>query len=236
MQTYVVNLDSATARWEAMEKQLSALELPYARISALDGRKLSSKERRQLSSRFRFFLRHARRQQSSELGCALSHRRVYEQMAKDHVSHALVLEDDAVIDANRLAEAMKCFEDVDPAQPKVYLLAARHAAHIPKEGLHRIQRPAVCAMAYLITASAAARIQKANTPAFTLADDWAGWQGYGVEVFWLTPFAVSESGADSQIVWQAPGRANWKWYRALWKLRHKFGGKLERLLFPRPKF
>lgn len=236
MQTYVVNLDSATTRWEAMEKQLSALGLPYTRIRAVDGRKLSPEEFRRLSNRFRFFLLNARRLQPCELGCALSHQRVYDRMAQDGIARALILEDDAVIDGERLAEAIKRFEGVDPELPQIYLLAARHADHIPKEGLHRIKGPASCAMAYLITASAAKRIREVNTPVFTLSDAWPIWQAYGIEASWLTPFAVSESGVDSQITWQTPSRARWKWYRALWHIRHRLGGKLERLLFPRPKF
>lgn len=234
MEIYVINLVSARERFAALSRQLSAAGYAFTRLAATDGRTLPSREARRLSARLRFFLLNGRRLQPPELGCALSHRRVYEMMAASGISRALVLEDDAVIDGPRLAAALKDFETVDPAEPRIHLLAARYREQIPAEGVHRIQGPAAFATAYLITAAAAARIREANTPVFALADAWPVWETYGVKVYWQTPFAVSESGASSQIQWRKPRRAEWAWYRALWHLRLHLGRTLERILFPRP--
>lgn len=233
MEVYVINLARATERWTRLSTRLTALAIPHTRVEAVDGAVLTPREIRASADRIRFFLLHARRLQPAELGCALSHQRAYAQLAADGAGRALILEDDAAVDPARLAEAVSAFHAIDPARPRIHLLAARHREQIPAEGLHRIQGSAACATAYLITAAAAARLRAANTPVFTLADDWQTWSQYGIEIFWQTPFAVSECGAASQIGWERPARARWRWYRALWTLRHRLGGRVERLLYPR---
>lgn len=233
MRTCVINLARASERLARISAHLASLGITPERVDAVDGSVLTPRDIRAAADRLRFHLLHTRRLQPAELGCALSHRRVYEQLIADGTPRALILEDDAVLHPERLAAAIAGFEEIDPAEPRIHLLAARHRDHIPAEGLHPIRPPAAFATAYLITAAAAARLRAANTPVFTLADDWLTWSQYGINIFWVTPFAATESGAASQIDWKRPARARWRWYRALWHLRRRIGRRVERLLYPR---
>lgn len=235
MRTYVINLPRATARWERISAHLTALGIPYERIEAVEGAVLSPREIRAAANRVRFRLLHARRLQPAELGCALSHQRAYAQLAADGAGRALILEDDAAVDPARLAEAVADFETIDPAVLRIHLLSSRKTEGLPAAGTHPVDDRAMCATAYLITAAAAARLRRVNMPVFTLADDWRVWKSYGIAVFRVTPFAVTECGAESQIAWKRPLRARWRWYRALWRLRHWIGGKIDPFLFPRKR-
>jgi len=94
---FIINLDSATARWHTISQALAKQSIPHTRFPAIDGKNLSQAEIAKYTNlpQRTFTLTH------SIIGCALSH---YEAMRmarpSQHCSdHAwlLILEDDAVI-------------------------------------------------------------------------------------------------------------------------------------------
>lgn len=102
---FYINLDSRTDRHENIEKQLSALGLKAQRISASVGRELT-KEQMSFVNFEDFYCLMKRPISSGEIGCALSHRRVWHSIVEQDINYALILEDDVTID-KRLIELLK---------------------------------------------------------------------------------------------------------------------------------
>lgn len=89
---FVINLDSATARLEKITRELHARGIGFERIAAVDGRRLADPG--QFVSPFSRLISPAGLL-PQEIGCWLSHRKVWERIAADRIPLALVLEDDA---------------------------------------------------------------------------------------------------------------------------------------------
>ncbi len=93
---YVINMDGARERWQLMEGQLDALGLPYERFAAIDGKALGGTHPDFSALSYR--LMHGRRFIPGEIGCYLSHVGALKAFLASGHDHALVLEDDVVID------------------------------------------------------------------------------------------------------------------------------------------
>lgn len=93
MKVYLVNMDRSTDRLEIMLKRLSALELDFERVSAVDGSKLKDAEKSCVNSpnwRYPYCLT------PGEVGCFLSHKKCWQKLVDSGDDWALVLEDDSV--------------------------------------------------------------------------------------------------------------------------------------------
>src|SRR3954447_23246954 len=94
MRAYVINLPRSVARRASIANELAALSIPHEFIEAVDGREMTAGERAAMVDE-------ARAAQSphwltpGQIGCSLSHLRVYERIAAGDEPVALVLEDDA---------------------------------------------------------------------------------------------------------------------------------------------
>lgn len=95
MKIYIVNLEKDIERKASIKAQLDALNLDYQFISAVYGKALSQEEIAQLSPDFE-----KTRLTLPELGCALSHLKVYREIIKNNDEIALILEDDVKLHHN----------------------------------------------------------------------------------------------------------------------------------------
>ncbi|MGB2739694.1 MAG: glycosyltransferase family 25 protein [Cognaticolwellia sp.] len=99
---YVVNLDCAETRMQSMDQQLSNLGVSYQRISAVKGIDLSANEIEKVYSsklnqkNFRYNL------SLGEIGCYMSHRKIWQKMVEQNIEFAVILEDDLVVNENFL--------------------------------------------------------------------------------------------------------------------------------------
>lgn len=95
MKIYIVNLEKDVERKASIKAQLDDLNLDYEFISAVYGKNLTQEEISHLSPDF---------EKTSltlpELGCALSHVKVYKQIIKNNDDIALILEDDVKLNKN----------------------------------------------------------------------------------------------------------------------------------------
>src|SRR5262245_35182096 len=96
MKIFCINLERATERRRFMEEQFSNFNLDVEFIKAVDGRELSDEDFRHVTDE------NAVRASPywltpGAIGCALSHRLVYEKMMKAGIAHAMVLEDDVIL-------------------------------------------------------------------------------------------------------------------------------------------
>lgn len=234
MKTYLINLSRATERLRKTDAHLRTVGIMYERVDAVDGQTLTPVQRRTYCNTLRFFILHARRPQPTEIGCALSHQAVYSRMAQNGIPLALILEDDARLDPERLADSLlRIKADNHPDTPQAWLLCKGHAPtpDVKSPALIPTTPFASCAEAYVINLAGAKLLRRLNGRIQTLADNWGRWTACGLRVKWAVPFACGLTDLPSQIDWDVPRRARWRWYRALWRLRHTIGRHLDRLLY-----
>lgn len=94
---FVINLDESKDRWLDSQKQLTGIK--FERVQAVDGGALD------VIQKHKHFSHRLNRQQyhkvltTGEIGCYLSHRKVWEKIVDDNLDFAIVLEDDFILNA-----------------------------------------------------------------------------------------------------------------------------------------
>jgi len=96
LQTWVINLDRAPDRLARISAQLQRLQLPFARLAAVDARALTAEQRRLLDEPG-YRRKHGMTPVLGELGCYLSHVEVMRRFLAGTAEFALVLEDDVML-------------------------------------------------------------------------------------------------------------------------------------------
>ena len=110
MQAYLINLDRSPERFHFFEKQASAAGIEFERISAVDGRQLSSAElAAAVAAKFEFQPINA-----GEIGLFMSHKRAWEKLVASGAPHATVFEDDVVLSPSIRSD----FAAIDAGKPE----------------------------------------------------------------------------------------------------------------------
>lgn len=107
---YVVNLKRAADRRQLMSEQLDKYGVDYEIFEATDGRALSAEDEQKLALSDHVILTMAGGRQCMvedkmcppEVGCALSHLRLYQHILDQGVERAVILEDDVVLNDDSL--------------------------------------------------------------------------------------------------------------------------------------
>lgn len=96
MKAYLINLDRSPDRLSFFQSQADRLGMPFERISAVDGKKLTPGQLASaVSQTFEFQPINA-----GEIGLFMSHKRVWERLLASGAPHAAVFEDDAQLSAS----------------------------------------------------------------------------------------------------------------------------------------
>ncbi|WP_395339084.1 glycosyltransferase family 25 protein [Ningiella sp. W23] len=124
---FVINLDGSDERLTNVEGQLAKQNLNFERISAVDGRKLDE------ASLHTHYCPKTNRKAyykaltPGEIGCYLSHRKAWQHMVDNQIPHAIILEDDFILenslgDLQRLVNGQPDFDYVKlsdhPSRPR----------------------------------------------------------------------------------------------------------------------
>ncbi len=96
IQTFVINLDRAHSRMQAIANQLNALAIPFQRISAIDGHHLTT-DQLGCFDPLAFHKKHGMTVTNGEIGCYLSHLLAIQAFVNSDADFALILEDDVII-------------------------------------------------------------------------------------------------------------------------------------------
>ena len=105
MKSYLINLDRSTERLEFFTRQAELLGIPFERISAVEGRRLSSEDLASaVSATFEFQPINA-----GEIGLFMSHKLAWQKLLASGEPHAAVFEDDAVM-APTMKSVMKAID------------------------------------------------------------------------------------------------------------------------------
>lgn len=207
MKVYVVNMERSVHRREAIERNLRNLNIAYELVKAVDGRLVSDEEAQDLQAPGIELTK-------SEIGCMLSHMRIYGMMQERSEEFALILEDDSLVTELCLP---KVFSQLEPFLSKetVTLLTyfgvkdqklRLHKTHPELEAAGKSQRYYICdpasvyglgrAGAYFISKHCAKRILDFQTPKLQCrADAWEVYDEFGVikGVNCLYPMPVTEN-------------------------------------------
>lgn len=172
-----------------MQDQLAGYDfLDIEFVKAIDGRTFSDDD---LQARFDYKKSrklYGRKLNAGEVGCALSHRMIYQRILDDGFDYALVFEDDITLkrDLNSID-----WDEVDKvmrsSRPRALMLSGDFCFY-RKRPLIRIYS-AVGAYAYIINKAAARLILKRTTPC-CVADEWLYYKRKGVRLYALYPYVV----------------------------------------------
>ncbi|MDR1146408.1 MAG: glycosyltransferase family 25 protein [Verrucomicrobiales bacterium] len=203
---FIINLPRVADRRAMMTRQLSALGLPFEFVEGVDGRALSAAALAENYDHDKA-LRERNAMTLPEIGCALSHQKIYRKMAAENIPCALILEDDVKL-ADDLPDVLTELAN-RPADGEVVLLG-----HVPRH-LRRGRAPltvtralarthGLCwgAYAYFLDSVAAARLLADAHPVWVVADHWRKFQERGlVMVSAMTPYCagLTELGRASSI-------------------------------------
>ena len=134
LKTYVVNLEKSTVRKNYMQGLLSGYDfLDVEFIKAVDGRLLSEEERKSRFDYMKSRTLYGRTLNAGEVGCTLSHRKIYESIVHGSEPYALILEDDIAIqrDLGQM-HIDKIDKILDSPKPRVLMLSGDYSFYRKK--------------------------------------------------------------------------------------------------------
>ncbi|WP_101067571.1 glycosyltransferase family 25 protein [Roseovarius salinarum] len=222
LHAFILHLSRATARRENAHRLLQDCGVPGEIWPAVDGAALSAEEAAEERARDLFAPRYPFVLKTGELGCSLSHKRIWTEMQDRDLDAALIIEDDATLDRPSFDTALALSTDHLPTLGYIQLQTRPHrgpARHVETRGdctLVIPQVPGLRTTAQLLTRGAAGRLLAA-APGFDRPVDTL------VQSHWhtgLRPGAVFPSGVrdiageldgstiqgDTRPVWQKLGR------------------------------
>lgn len=199
MKIFVINLERDVQRREFMAGQLARDQLTAEFVPAVYGASLSEEERARLYSDRWAKIHRARSLVPAEIGCALSHLKVYEAMVLHEVPWALVLEDDVVIPPEMKAVLENCQPFLNVATPTVILLSPAEGVESkganPVGTSHRLLqfKSGYFTSSYLLNHAAALALGKELAPVSDVADCWKRLDGYKViDLLVLSPTLIEQ--------------------------------------------
>lgn len=197
-----------------MRFQLSYLKLDFDFFDAVDGCALSEAEIRSVYSSELTVQLNGRDLTRGEIGCALSHIRIYEEMCKSNASDALILEDDAVVGTelvNVLQNRHRLPRDWDLIN---FFTDTRERAFGPR--VWHVYRPTRFVRwpnrtaAYLLSKRGAEKLMSTAYPIRMPADNLTG-RGYrsGLNFYGMAPRLVTLRDFGSTIVNDSAEALKW---------------------------
>jgi glycosyl transferase family 25 len=186
MEIFVINLRRSVKRRREMSAQLDRLGLSYRFFEATDGKALTEEEllqhRRQMPGQPSLTL--------GQIGCALSHYRVYRTMEEEGIETALILEDDLRLspDLPRLLPRLEA-ELQNDELILLYFVPGRgcqitRADQVELGGEYHLRYPlsignVLSATAYLLRKDTARRLAATVYPIHLCADWWGAMNAEG---------------------------------------------------------
>lgn len=90
---FIINLEKDKDRWDSISKQCIQNDLNFVRFNAINGNNVSKKKINE------YFAENVNLN-PGQIGCALSHIKIWEYSLKNNYDHILILEDDAILPNN----------------------------------------------------------------------------------------------------------------------------------------
>ena len=184
MKVFVINLDRDIERMKFINEQALKNDIEVVRVSGIYGRDLSKKDVKSSVNRFRWLCATGRSPLIGEIGCALSHLKVYDKMVKENIPFACILEDDIFFLEGFNDKLRQIEKWADPNRPIVVRL--NYSGDGRDEDTRKTETGVVkanggtAACSYVLTLSAAKALLNENYPLVTPSDHWFRWVRYGI--------------------------------------------------------
>ncbi len=180
MKVFVINLKDSLERRKSIDIQLNKLNLDYEVVDAIDGRALSNEEITQHTHELNYACK------PGEIGCSLSHLKVYRKILEHNIPCALILEDDVQLTDDLPLVLTELSHFIKTNAPSVTLLTHAHQYDakirhkiLPQYELH-VLIEASCSHGYVINASAAQNALDILYPVWMEADKWKIFREYSI--------------------------------------------------------
>lgn len=188
IKTYVINLKKATVRKTYMEGLLSKYNvLDVEFIKAVDGRKLSAAERKDLFDDEKCLSLIGRQLNGGEVGCVLSHRKCYENLLSTNEPYVLILEDDISIIRNLEEIKQYNIEGIMNTDKPTVLMLSGDFWYWRNKNIVSVY-DCIGAYAYMINKAAAKLIL--SYKASTVADYWRYHISHGLNIKAIKPYMI----------------------------------------------
>jgi glycosyl transferase, family 25 len=177
MKVYFINLDRSQDRRKHIESNLRKLGVDAERVSAIDGKTLTKEYISEVYNEKKCLKKHRKKLTPNEIGCALSHLKIYKNIVKNNLDGAMILEDDVKLD-NRFVSAIKQIEKLkklDSKSSAVILLNQAHQIFTWSGKLdYNIYKTykSLLAMSYYITQEGAKNMLLSFNPIDQAIDSW----------------------------------------------------------------
>lgn len=205
----IINLMQSTERRERVIKHLETLGLTGEVFSAIDGRQLTEYEVAVVYDAQRAKTTEWGELTRGEIGCALSHRAVWQKLIDSHDTGWLIVEDDAVLPTdlpNWLQRLSGLARDGDvipfvKTSPTPYFF---RKVKLDSRWLVYPNQSFIAATAYYITPLAAHRLLEASTPIWFPIDCWYSTPGFKgvtpVRAVWPEAVAVFDERVEASTI------------------------------------
>lgn len=204
MKTYIINLKKSLERRSYMEELLKPYQgfLEICFIEAVNGREMSKEQLADIWDQKTTYKTYGRYMKSGEIGCALSHRKCYEEILKQQDDMALILEDDISFQDVDMKNIILSVEKImQTEKPMVVLLSGDYWYTKKNFQFGNIQlanvHEAMGAIAYVVNRSAANRLKSLKRR--YLADDWYNIKKTGIKLYALYPHFVDTADLGTEI-------------------------------------
>lgn len=192
---FIINLPNSTDRRNSIESQFQSAGLDYEIIEAVNGHKIDlDNTHYDRNKRLQYF---GRDLTPGEIGCLLSHRKIYEKMVKENISKAIVFEDDIVLKDQNFQDLMDTVVGLNSAWDVIRFLEPKRRCRIirqftPGYALTLLYGIPGGAHAYLLTLKAAKTMLEHTERPWLPIDTLLGrtWQTK-LEVLYLSPSPVA---------------------------------------------
>lgn len=185
MHIYLINLDKDRERLIKADLQLRTADIEYERFPAIYAKEMSQIDRDTVVNYFRWWCCIGRKILIGEIGCALSHYKIYQKMISENIPYICILEDDVIL-KNGFKETINKVEKwLNPQKPQVVLLSN----HIEEPEIGNEIREinnGICSESYIITLPAAKALLKENLPLKVPCDHWSRWKKLGIIHLYMT--------------------------------------------------
>ncbi len=244
---FVINMERDAARRDYMKQLLGGLGMAAEFIPATDGSKLTPADRAAYDNDKALRI-YGHPMLDNEIGCCLSHYRLYERMARDNIPAALILEDDIEIDPSLPRIIGELLAEPNPSWNVVRLSSTRGRVVNPKnekdrgkliaklsEGeLYRLNIHVLGFCGYLIRLEGARRMLDYGRRIFMPADQTMDrfWEN-GIVPYIVRPFPVrAHESFSSSIGDRPPGRHLEQPLRVrLWRRWQRIADGIKKRLF-----
>lgn len=196
MNVFLVNLDKDVERMQAADAQLRSLNVAYERISAVYGKDLTQAERDAAVNKFRWWCAIGRPIGLGEIGCALSHYRLYRRMIDENISYACILEDDVILTPEFPKQLKSVEQWLDITKPQAVLLS-NHTREMSEAWQILPAKKDMYTEGYILTQQAAKALLKANLPMQVPCDHWGRWvKMKAIELYHAFPTVCTQDQAQ----------------------------------------